>query len=407
MKKLLKNERVSRLFRTAVALLFAFSLLAPIFISPVQAVTQKDINSLKGNASDLASKKKAIQSKLDALTDDKQAAVEKKTLLDDQISVISDQISNAEDQIADYATMIAQTESELADAQQKEEAQYQLFCKRVRAMEERGTISYWSVLFKADSFTDLLSRLDFINEIMDSDQSVITQLQQLQQEIQTKQDSLKQSKADSESAKADLVSKKSELDARRTEATQLVQQIESDQADYQKTMDSISAEEDAIEARIIAMSKQLAAQQAASGKPSSAALGGYIWPVPSHKISSPFGTRTSPGGIGSTNHKGVDISGVGYTTTVVAAKAGTVIVSEYSSSYGNYVVISHGGGNTTLYAHMSSRSVSEGQTVKQGEAVGVTGATGHATGPHLHFEITENSARIDPLKYLTNYIKAW
>ena len=406
MEKLLKNKRVGRLFRTAVTLVFVLSLMSPI-LAPVHAVTQKDINSLKGSASDLAAQKKNIQSKLDALTDDKEEAVQKKELLDDQVSVIASQISNVESQIEGYAALISQAEADLADAQQKEEAQYQLFCKRVRAMEERGTISYWSVLFKADNFTDLLSRLDFVNEIMDSDQNVINQLQQLQDEIKTKQTSLEQSKADSESAKADLVSKKSELDSRRTEANTLVKQIESNEAEYQETLKSISAEEDAVEARIVKLSKQLAAQQAASGKPSSAALGGYIWPVPSRTISSPFGKRTSPGGIGSTNHKGVDISGVGYSATVVAAKAGTVIVSEYSSSYGNYVVIAHGSGNTTLYAHMSSRSVSAGQAVTQGQALGVTGSTGHSTGPHLHFEITEGGVRINPLTYLTNYVKAW
>ena len=109
----------------------------------------------------------------------------------------------------------------------------------------------------------------------------------------------------------------------------------------------------------------------------------------------------------STNHKGVDIGGVGYTSEVHAAKAGTVIVSQYSSSYGNYVVVSHGSGNTTLYAHMSSRKVSEGDYVNQGDVLGITGSTGISSGPHLHFEITENGERVDPLTYLTGYVKAW
>ena len=98
---------------------------------------------------------------------------------------------------------------------------------------------------------------------------------------------------------------------------------------------------------------------------------------------------------------------MGYTTEIHAAKAGTVIVSQYSSSYGNYVVVSHGSGNTTLYAHMSSRKVSEGDYVNQGDVLGITGSTGISSGPHLHFEITENGVRVDPLKYLTGYIKAW
>ena len=127
----------------------------------------------------------------------------------------------------------------------------------------------------------------------------------------------------------------------------------------------------------------------------------------SRRITSPFGPRNTgiPGA--STNHKGVDIGGVGYTTEVHAAKAGTVIVSQRSSSYGEYVVVSHGSGNTTLYAHMSSRSVSVGDYVDQGDVLGITGSTGISSGPHLHFEITENGSRVNPLNYLTGYIQAW
>ena len=153
------------------------------------------------------------------------------------------------------------------------------------------------------------------------------------------------------------------------------------------------------------------AQQAANGQSTESNPGGYIWPVNSRYITSPLGGRNSPGGIGSTNHKGTDIGRVGYTSSIYAAKSGTVIVSQYSSSYGNYVVISHGSGNTTLYAHMSSRKVSVGQYVNQGDVIGITGSTGNSTGPHLHFEVTENGVRVNPLNdgaepkmgYLTGY----
>ena len=160
-------------------------------------------------------------------------------------------------------------------------------------------------------------------------------------------------------------------------------------------------EEAAIQAEIQRLSRKLAQEQAAQGQSSNAALGGYIWPVSSHYITSTFGGRASPGGIGSTNHKGIDIGRVGYTSEIHAAKAGTVIVSQYSSSYGNYVVVSHGSGNTTLYAHMSSRKVTAGQYVNQGDVLGITGSTGNSTGHHLHFEISENGSRINPPNYLT------
>jgi murein DD-endopeptidase MepM/ murein hydrolase activator NlpD len=403
MRKLLKNRALNRLMRTALALLFVFALLTPQFAPAAQAVSQSDIDALQENADKLASQKKNLKSKLSTLANDKTAALERKELLDEQASVVSSQIENVEAQIQDYADLIAQTQADLNEAKAKEEAQYELFCKRVRAMEERGTISYWSVLFKASSFTDLLSRLDFINEIMDSDQSVIDQLQQLQSEISSKQVSLQLQKSKSESAKADLVSKKSELDTQRRASEDLMEQIESNESEYQSTLSEIAAQEDALNDQIAQLSRQLAAQSGSKGT-----LGGYIWPeAVSKRISSPFGRRTSPGGIGSTNHKGVDICGVGYTTQILAAKAGSVVISQYSSSYGNYVVINHGGGNTTLYAHMSSRKVKVGDSVSQGQVIGITGCTGHSTGPHLHFGITENGQWVDPLKYLTDYSKAW
>lgn len=403
MQKPFKEKTLNRFLRVALLLICISTIVLPNLQPTAKAISQSDIDALQEDANKLASQKKNLQSKLSALSDDKSEVLEKKELLDEQISVLSDQVSNVEAQIADYDNFISQTQAQLDEAKEKEAAQYQLFCKRVRAMEECGTISYWSVLFKADSFTDLLSRIDFINEIMDSDQRVIDDLQDLQDEISAKQEDLKNQKAKSESAKADLVAKKSELNTQQNATVSLMKQIEENEADYKSTLSEIAKEEDATNDKIAQMAKELAKQSSAKGT-----YGGYIWPeAVSKRISSPFGHRTSPGGIGSTNHQGVDICGVGYTTQVLAAKAGTVIISQYSSSYGNYVVINHNGGNATLYAHLSSRKVNVGDTVAQGQVIGITGCTGHSTGPHLHFGITEDGEWVDPLKYLADYTKNW
>ena len=401
-------KRPGRKYVVRGAALALALLLTALDFTGALAVTQADINALQSDADELDAKRKELESQLDSLSDDKAQALKRKELLDRQISNTSAQIANVEAQISEYEELITQTEAELADAEEREEAQYELFCSRVRSMEEQGTVSYWSVLFKADSFTDLLSRLDFVNEIMDYDQRVIQDLQDLQQEITEKKESLEDSRSESEAAKAKLVSEKSTLDKQRADAVALVNEINANEAEYQSTLDAIDAEEEAIQARIVELSRQLAAQQAASGQTTSnAALGGYIWPVSSRRITSPFGNRNTGIAGASTNHKGVDIGGVYYSSEVHAAKSGTVIVSQYSSSYGNYVVVSHGSGNTTLYAHMSSRSVSVGQWVDQGDVLGITGSTGISSGPHLHFEITENGVRVDPLQYLTGYVQAW
>ena len=157
------------------------------------------------------------------------------------------------------------------------------------------------------------------------------------------------------------------------------------------------------QAEIVRLSRELAEKNGNT----TVTYGGYIWPCSSKYVTSPLGARYTGIAGASTNHAGIDIGRVGYTTQAVAAKAGTVIISSSNSVRGQYIVISHGSGNTTTYQHLSKRSVSVGAVVKQGQAIGVTGSSGVGSGPHLHFAITENGQLVNPLKYLTDYVKAW
>ena len=400
----------NRILRAFVALLFAFCLLsadlAPLRMTPqtAAAVTQADIDKLKKESNSLASRKKEVNSQLSALKKDKANTLQRKNLLDQQISLISEEIANTEQQITQYEALIEQTERELNEKQAQEAEQYELFCKRVRAMEERGTVSYWSVLFQAASFEELLGAMDFISEVMEADQRVIDELRDLQAEIAEKQETLEGSLAEQQTAKEELAAKNTELRDQRAEATGLIKEMEENEADYKEVLAEIAAEEERTQQEIVRLSKELAAQQGNT----KVTYGGYIWPVTTSKrVTSPFGKRNTGIAGASTNHRGIDIGGVYYSSTVYAAKAGTVIVSSSNSVRGQYIVISHGSGNTTTYQHLSKRSVSVGQTVKQGQAIGVTGSSGVGSGPHLHFEITENGQLVDPLKYLTDYVKAW
>lgn len=402
--------KTRRIFRAAVALLFALCVVAadlpPLSLAPqtASAVTQADIDKLKKESNALASKKSNVTKELNALKKDKANTLKRKSLLDQQIVLISDEIAVTEQQIAQYEALIEQTENELNEAQAQEAEQYQLFCKRVRAMEERGTVSYWSVLFQAASFEEMLGALDFISEVMEADQRVIDDLRVLQEQIAAKQATLEDSLAEQQSAKERLAAKNSELRDQRTEATSLIKEMEENEADYREVLAEIEAEEEKTQKEIVRLSKELAAQQGNT----KVTYGGYIWPVTTSKrVTSPFGRRNTGIKGASTNHRGIDIGGVFYSSTVYAAKAGTVIISSSNSVRGQYIVVSHGSGNTTTYQHLSKRSVSVGAVVKQGQAIGVTGSSGVGSGPHLHFEITENGQLVDPLKYLTDYVKAW
>ena len=402
--------KAKRFLRAAVALAFTLGMLAadlpPLALTPqtASAVTQADIDKLKKESSSLSSKKSEVNKQLSALKKDKANTLKRKALLDQQIDLISEEIAVTEQQIAQYETLIDETERELAETQAQEEEQYALFCKRVRAMEERGTVSYWSVLFQAASFEELLGAMDFISEVMEADQRVIDDLRVLREQIAEKQQTLESSLAEQQAAKDELAVKSAELNSQRTEATSLIKEMEENEADYKDVLAEIEAEEEKTQAEIVRLSKELAAQQGNT----KVTYGGYIWPVTTSKrITSPFGTRNTGIKGASTNHRGIDIGGVYYSSTVYAAKSGTVIISTSNSVRGQYIVISHGSGNTTTYQHLSKRSVSVGTVVKQGDAIGVTGSSGVGSGPHLHFEITENGQLVDPLKYLTDYIKAW
>ena len=402
--------KAKRFLRAAVALAFALGMLAadlpPLALTPqtALAVTQADIDKLKKESSSLSSKKSEVNKQLSALKKDKANTLKRKALLDQQIDLISEEIAVTEQQIAQYETLIDETERELAETQAQEEEQYALFCKRVRAMEERGTVSYWSVLFQAASFEELLGAMDFISEVMEADQRVIDDLRVLREQIAEKQQTLENSLAEQQAAKDELAAKSAELNSQRTEATSLIREMEENEADYKDVLAEIEAEEEKTQAEIVRLSKELAAQQGNT----KVTYGGYIWPVTTSKrITSPFGTRNTGIKGASTNHRGIDIGGVYYSSTVYAAKSGTVIISTSNSVRGQYIVISHGSGNTTTYQHLSKRSVSVGTVVKQGDAIGVTGSSGVGSGPHLHFEITENGQLVDPLKYLTDYVKAW
>ena len=382
--------------RKATALVLAALLLlaaapAQPLLPTARAVTQSDIDGLKEDKKGLNKEKKEIEDQLAQLRNDKATAIQRRTLLDQKIDLTVKEIAATESEIAGY-----------------EARQYALFCERARVMEEAGTTSYWAVLFKADSFSDLLSRLTDVQEVMNYDQGVLDSLRQLRAQIQEKQAYQEELKVGAEAAKRELEAQKADLDSQRKAADEMVKELQADEAAAALLLAEKEKEEARIQEQIKKKEKELAEQMAAAQMNWSATSGGYIWPeTASKRITSPMGGRNTGIKGASTNHKGVDIGGVGYSTNVLATKAGIVITSERSSSYGNYVVISHGSGNTTLYAHMSSRSVKEGDVVSQGQVIGVTGSTGISSGPHLHYEITEGGVRVDPLNYLPGYVKAW
>lgn len=400
-------KSAKRILCAFLAVLTLLTLAAAGTVRPAYAAkTAAELEEEQRKAAQIAAleqKKKEQQEKLKDL--EKQIAEAKakkedvmvtKNLLDQRNQLLLEQIDDTQNQIDDAAAQIARYEL-------LEQEQYELFCQQVRSEEERGSLSYLSVLFKATSMADLLNRMEFVNEVAEYNKTLIAAMKETRENI-------KAEKTEMEAKEAQLGEQQDELQGKLDETTKLMNEYAADQKALERMHAAEEKAADEIDAQI---ARLIADSDVVPGSE------GFIWPVSTSKmISSPIGSRVAPGGFGSTNHKGVDICNVGYTSSVYATKSGRVLLtnsSGWGGGYGNYVVIDHGGGLTTLYAHMSVVKVSPGDTVSQGTVIGVTGNTGASTGPHLHYEVRTttivNGKSVtvyqNPLNYLPGYIAAW
>lgn len=331
-----------------------------------------------------------LEKQIEAIQSDKSKALEEKALLDRQNDKLRSEISLLQQQSDE-------TQARITELTQKEQEQYELFCRQVREEEERGTVSYWSVLFKASSFTDLLARMDFVNEVMDYDRQVISDLQTTRRQLTEDKAALEQQKSELESSQTKL---QQQVDA----ASTLIREYEETEAGHQAMLDEAAEDE----ARIQALIRQQQSGGSSGGGGSSGSnsgVDGYIWPTNNTRVvTSPYGERWCPFH-GYESHNGADIDAA-RGSAVLAAKSGRVIQAGWNGGYGISVMIAHDDGITTLYGHMDGCSVSVGQTVSQGETIGICGNTGNSSGAHIHYTMYKNGGTIDPLPYLPGYI-AW
>lgn len=392
-----------RLLRRAAVLLLALVIFLPLtgpgVVLETSAVTQAEIDALKGSAGKLAEQKKDIQAQLKAVQADKSSALKKKELLEDQIDLIRQEIANINEQIAMYDQLIAEKTVELEQAEADEKAQFDLFCRRMRHMEEQGETSYWSILFTSGDFSELLDNYMMIEEIIQYDNQVIDSLVALQEKVANDRTVLEGAQAEQEEAKAQQMAAQDELKAQEDEVDKLIAEISAQEDLLEEMEEELNKAARALDAQIKAKEREYAAQVA--NVPSES---GYLWPLPGgyNTISSLAGGRIHPVTGKPGNHAGIDIPAPSG-TNIYAAKSGVVIHAAKGTgsswSYGNYVIVSHSDGTSTLYAHMSRIGCKEGQTVKQGDVVGYVGTTGRSTGNHLHFEVRSGSTRKDPVNY--------
>lgn len=418
MKNLKKTLR-SVVCALLAAVVFAASL-------PAYAVSQSEIDELQKKLDALEQQAQEQQDVINDLTNQKARFITRKLALDNKIEINRQMIELIGEQIEIYDEIIGEKQAELDKALEKETAQTELLRSRIRAMEENSSYSYASFIFDSSSVTELLSRIGDVNDIMHYDKALEEEYMAAREDVESIKKSYEEVRHEQELLQKELDTKQAELDAQVEAAYTMIADIETLSDDAQAEYDAIAEEEAKAEETLQEAIRKRAAEEAAknaannansggasggsggnsggggsSGGGSATSLSNLQWPVPSCTlITSRFGYRVAPTTGASTYHGGLDI-GAGMGASIVAAGAGDVIYAGANGGYGNCVMIDHGNGVVTVYAHMSSIGVSYGQYVTAGQYVGAVGSTGVSTGPHCHFEIRINGAQTDPAAYFS------
>lgn len=385
-------------------------------------------SEIKEQIENMENEQKDMQAQIDALKGQQkdnlteiQDISKQKSIIEQQVGLLHEQIENMNEQIAAYALLIADKQEELNEAEAHLAALNEKNKERIRAMEEDGAVSYWAVLFQANSFSDFLDRLNMIEEIAASDKRRLDEMSAVAKEISEAKAALQEEKKALEQSKAELAAKQEELNAKVAEAQELLAQLIAKGAEFDALMDQQEQELSKLEQEINSSKKEYdkvkyqewlatsvppttAAPSYSGGGTGGAAAppkDGLTWLVPCNYkyVSSPFGYRIHPVHGDRRFHAGVDLA-VGC-TPIYATRAGVVETAQYSESAGYYVVINHMDGFKSTYMHMCKfPSVRVGDMVTAGQVIGCVGSTGWSTGSHLHFGISYNGVALNPMDYI-------
>lgn len=443
----MKNrKRLVSILAGFMAVMMLLTLILSLIPVPADATVYESSSEIRAQINALKKEKDAIQAQIKEVKEQYQKnedeiadVVARKNVIDQEIGLLSTEIININEQISAFNVLIADKQDELDNAEARYQELNENTKDRIRAMEEDGSLSYWEVLFKANSFSDLLDRMNMVEEIAASDQRRLKALGEAAENVEEAQEALETEKAELQETKNELDATQAELDAKREEADALIQELltkgmelEELQALFEEQkkafLDEIAQQEVAYSAAKQREYEEWLATSETTQPPTTAPSGngnstnnggttnnskpsnsgtanvgsGWIVPVAYKRLESPFGNRTAPTAGASSYHQGVDLSAA-EGTPVYASRGGQVSVATYGSAAGYYVKINHLDGFSSIYMHLKNYVVSAGQNVSQGQVIGYVGKTGVATGFHLHFGILYNGAYVNPANYVALY----
>lgn len=402
------------IIRAAAALIAVLLLVGAV---PVQALTSDEI---KEEIEELEEESQQIQEQMDKLEqqlaenlEQMEALVAQKSAIDQQVTLLNGQIDNINRQIVSYGLLIADQQETLDAAQERLETLNEKHKDRIRAMEEEGEPSYWSVLFRSRSFADFLDRLNMIREIADADQRRLAELQEASEAVTDAMDTLESHKTALEETREQLYGAQVILAEKREEADALLQEMIAREAEFQalleqsedkqnELMEELAQKEDAYDKALyeewLAAYVPPVTQQPAPEVPESDS--DWITPVPYYTLTSPFGMRLHPILGIYRMHNGIDMA-CAAGTPIYASRGGLVEVAGYQpDGAGNYIQLNHGDGFRSIYMHMTNYIVKQGDYVAAGQIIGYVGNTGLSKGNHLHFGISYNGTYVNPAAYI-------
>lgn len=363
-------------------------------IQSLQGDLQKLTDSLKKLSNDIAASRQKTTEK---------AAY--KEALDSEVNLLTSKIETSEKLLAAYDEDIARKNQQIADKQTELEDSFELFCGIVRSSYEDGTTSYLDVILGSENFGDLLSRIDMLGDLLEYNKNVMQNLADIKASIEQTKSELEASKQQTADLKAKMETDKTDLEKKSNEAAVIINELKAGTQEAIDAYEKAAKAEEEMQAEIKRIILEMQAKENARKYDG----GDLLWPLTGQPfyISDTFRNRTNPVTGRKEFHKGVDIAGKGGGTTIknkpiLAAADGEVILSKYNGGYGNCIVIDHGSGFTTLYAHANKLLVKVGDIVKRGDTIALVGTTGVSTGYHLHFETSVNGERKDPLSYTYN-----
>ena len=378
-----------------LAVMVVFSLLGSFAVG---GASRSQLNALERQKEEISKKIEEAQAEMDILLDEHAGVMEKKNYLDEQTTLAYQEIELINEQIEIYDGLIEEKEVELVAAKEQEAFQKERFRTRMRAMEENGTLGYIAFVFQAKSFSELITRWDDISEILKSDKALEEKYIAARENTEIVKAEYEEIQAEQLVKRDELELRKAELEVQLEEAIAIIVALDEDIEAFRTVLDENEAMEAELQKKIDQMILELERQETLAGGGSIQGTGTYIWPLPGYRPGSAYGWRMHPILGEMRFHSGEDV-GAPSGTPILAADGGTVIMAGINGGYGNCVMVNHGGGRVTLYAHMSAFAVSYGQKVSQGQVLGYVGSTGLSTGPHLHYEVRVNGATTDPKQY--------